>query len=84
MRAGRANLRAGRANLRAGRANLRPTGGGWTKDGRTDVSKSPLCSTGHWPFGAAAQKEVIELKVGKRKAVILDQRESRSKMSTRA
>ena len=25
-------------------------------DGRTDVWKFPLCSTGHWPFGAAAQK----------------------------
>ena len=26
-------------------------------DRRTDVLKFPLCSTGHWPFGAAAQKE---------------------------
>ena len=49
-------MRAGRANLRAGRANLRPTGGGdGRKDGRT-YGNSPLCSTGHRPFGAAAQK----------------------------
>ena len=25
-------------------------------DGWTDILKSPLCSTGHQPFGAAAQK----------------------------
>ena len=52
-------MRAGRANLRAGRANLRPTGGGdGRKDGRT-YGNSPLCSTGHRPFGAAAQKRAI-------------------------
>ena len=53
---------AGRANLKAGRANLRPTGGG---DGRTDgrtYGNSPLCSTGHRPFGAAAQKGEEEKK----------------------
>ena len=54
------------------------------KEGWTDVSKSPLCSTGHRPFGAAAQKvsksienaEVEKLlekrKVGKKEAVEWD------------
>ena len=35
-----------------------PRGGGW-KDGRTEgrtSGNSPLCPTGHRPFGAAAQK----------------------------
>ena len=32
-------------------------GGDGRTEGRTDVSKFPPCSTGHRPFGAAAQKE---------------------------
>ena len=30
-------------------------GGDGRKDGRT-YGNSPVCPTGHWPFGAAAQK----------------------------
>ena len=36
-----------------------PTRGGGRTDGRTS-GNSPLCPTGHWPFGAAAQKEEEE------------------------
>ena len=52
--------------IRPERAKLRPRGGGRTdgrtegrKDGRTEgrtSRNSPLCPTGHRPFGAAAQK----------------------------
>ena len=33
------------------------------KDGRT-TKNSPLCPTGHRPFGAAAQKGYIEARIG--------------------
>ena len=66
MRSGRANLRAQRAKIRPERAKLRPRGGDGRTDGRTEgwtSRNSPLCPTGHWPFGAAAQKrEEIEEK----------------------
>ena len=61
----RADLRPERADLGSERADLGPErglGGGRTY-GRTDVrtyvrtsGNSPLCPTGHRPFGAAAQK----------------------------
>ena len=45
-----------RADLRPERADLGPErslGRGGRTDGRTSEN-SPLCPTGHWPFGAAA------------------------------
>ena len=71
MRCERADLGPERADLGPERADLRPEraylrskrglsslGGG---DVRTDVrtsGNSPLCPTGHRPFGAAAQKVI--------------------------
>ena len=36
-----------------------PKGRDVWKDRRTDIWKFPLCSTGHRPFGAAAQKVIL-------------------------
>ena len=61
----RANLRAQRAKIRPETADLRlrwPKGGG-RKDGKTEgrtSRNSPLCPTGQWPFGAAAQKSLLQ------------------------
>ena len=67
MRPGRASSRAWRAKIRPGRAHegagMANRGGDVRKDGRTEgrtegrtSGNSPLCPTGHRPFGAAAQK----------------------------
>ena len=61
----RVNLRAQRAKIRPKTADLRlrwPKGGGW-KDGKMEAQtsqNSPLCLTGHRPFGAAAQKSLLQ------------------------
>ena len=57
LRPGRASLTAWRAKIRPGRASIRPRwsmGDGWTEGWMS--GNSPLCPTGHWPFGATAQK----------------------------
>ena len=57
----RADFGFQRANFGLERADLGPERGlGGGTYGRTDVrtsGNSPLCPTGHRPFGAAAQKE---------------------------
>ena len=61
----RANLRAQRAKIRPETADLRlqwPKGGG-RKDRKMEGQtsrNSPLCPTGHRPFGAAAQKSLLQ------------------------
>ena len=54
--------------MRPGRANLRPQWSTGGMDGRTEgqtSGNSPLCSTGHRLFGAAAQ--IVETKKEKKK-----------------
>ena len=71
LRSERLDSRPERLDLRPERLDLRPEAGfvrleklpGGT-DGRTDVrtyGNSPLCPTGHRPFGAAAQKGCFRL-----------------------
>ena len=58
----RADFGFERADFGLERADLGPERG--LGGGRTDVwtsGNSPLCPTGHWPFGAAAQKRNFKI-----------------------
>ena len=48
------------AGLISGLRGLMAWGGDGRTDGRTYVPNLPLCSTGHRPFGAAAQKGICQ------------------------